>query len=219
MKKKFLAGIIALFPIGLTLFICWLIIDKIGGILGRVFRVVPIVSLWSPFVHSILGFIALLIIIYIIGTITTSYLGRKLFHLGEIIITKIPLIRPIYNAGRKIIDALFINRSAFKSVVLVEFPRKGMYSLGFLTSESSLKTRESSNNVSVYIPVPNSFHLIVPRSEVTETDLPIDAALQIIFSGGIIQPTKTDLNQHNTKATTAETTRDELNFSSSEENI
>ena len=195
MKNKFIAGIIALFPISLTLFICWLIIDKVGGILGKAFKIIPVISLLHPFVHAIFGFIVLVIIIYIIGVIATSYIGRKLLNLGETIITKIPLIRPVYNAGRKLTEALFINRSAFKSVVLFEFPRKGVYTLGFLTNNSSLKTQDSSDNVSIFIPVPNNFHLIVPRSEIIETKLPIDTALQIIFSGGIIQPAETDLKQ------------------------
>ena len=197
MENKFIAGIIALFPISLTLFLCWFIIDKIGGVLGKAFKVIPVISSLHPFVHAIFGFIALLIIIYIIGVITTSYIGRKLLHLGETIITKIPLIRPVYNAGRKLTEALFINRSAFKSVVLFEFPRKGIYALGFLTNDSSLKTPDSSDNVSVFLPTPNNFHLIVPRSEIIETKLPVDTALQIIFSGRIIQPAEADLKQSN----------------------
>lgn len=126
MRKNLVAGIIALLPVGLTVLICWFIIAKLGGILGAIFRSVPVISLWPVFTHKLLGFIGLLIIVYIIGAITTSYLGHKLFNFIETFIVKIPFIRPIYVAGRKLTDALFIDKSAFKSVVLVEFPRKGM---------------------------------------------------------------------------------------------
>lgn len=201
MKKNLVAGVIALLPIGLTVLICWFIIAKLGGILGAIFKSVPVVSLWPVFTHKLLGFLGFLIITYIIGAITTSYIGRKLFSFLEAIITRIPFIRPIYSAGRKLTDALFINKSAFKSVVLVEFPRKGIYSMGFLTNETPIKTPNSSNSVSVFIPTaPNlstGFYVIASPSELTGINLSVDAALRTIVSGGIISPTYETLSNEN----------------------
>ena len=194
MRKNLIAGIIALLPIGLTIFVFWFLIDKFGGIFSRLFRLIPGVANLHPFIHSFFGFVSLVIIVWIIGALATSYIGHRFFSLWEAIMTKIPFVRPIYAAGRQLSDALSIDKakSAFKSVVLVEFPRKGIYSMGFLTNDKPLPIEEMSDNISVFVPtVPNittGFYLIVPRSEVKTIPITIDSALRTIVSGGIITP-------------------------------
>ncbi|MDD5528496.1 MAG: DUF502 domain-containing protein [bacterium] len=194
MRKNLITGIIALLPIGLTIFVFWFLIDKFGGIFSNFFKLIPGVCTLYPFVHSFMGFLAFLIIVWVIGAIATSYIGHRFFVLWESIIIKVPFIRPIYAAGRQLSDALSIDKSksAFKSVVIVEFPRKGVYSMGFLTNDKSLKIKDVPDNISVFVPtVPNittGFYLIIPRSEVIEIPITIDAALRTIVSGGIIPP-------------------------------
>lgn len=189
MKKDFIAGLIALFPIGLTLFVIWFVINSLGGVLKVIFQKIPIFANLHPFVHSLLGFISLLLIIYLVGFITRNYLGKKFLRYTDKVLTKIPVIQTIYNAGRKLSDGIFIDKSAFKSVVLVEFPRPGVYAIGFLTSKEDFQIGEKTDNESVYVPIPNGFYLAVPKSGVIETNLSVDKALQIIISGGIISPT------------------------------
>ncbi|MDD2891049.1 MAG: DUF502 domain-containing protein [bacterium] len=188
-KKNIFAGLMALFPIGLTAFVIWFVVNNFGGIFKIIFQKIPIFSSLPPFVHSLLGFITLVILIYIIGLITRNFIGKKLLQTAEKVITKIPVIQSIYNAGRKLTDGVFVDKSAFKSVVFVEFPRKGMYAIGFKTSKENFQIGDSPDNVSVYVPIPNGFYLAANKSDLIETSLSVDTALQIIISGGIISPT------------------------------
>lgn len=189
MKRDFLAGLIALLPIGLTIFVIWFVVNSLGGVLKVVFQKIPIFTNLNPFLLSLMGFITLLILIYLVGFVTRIYLGRKLLQLFDRIMTKLPVIQTIYNAGKKLSDGIFIDKSAFQKVVLVEFPKPGSYAIGFLTSKDTFQIRDKTDNESVYIPIPNGFYLAVSKTDVIETNLTVDKALQIIISGGIISPT------------------------------
>ena len=192
-KKNFITGLIALFPIALTILVFWFVVTKVGGIVDELFKKIPYICGMPSFVLSFLGFVGIVIIIYLIGAITRSYIGRKAFSVGENIITKVPVIKAIYASGRKFTDALFIEKAGFKKAVIVEFPKQGMYSLGFLTNESGWEIA-GKENVNVFVPTaPNittGFYLLVPRSEIIETNLTIDDALKTIISAGVIVPDK-----------------------------
>jgi len=199
MKRKFITGIVALLPIGFTVFICWFLVIRIGGLLEAVFNRIPALSLLPSPVISLIGFLALLIIIYIIGVITSSYIGRRLLKLGEDLISKVPIIRTVYISARKLTNAIFIEKSAFKKAIIVEFPRKGIYTMGFMTNEHSWEIDGKEENVNVFIPTsPNptsGYYVIVPKSEIRETDLSIDTALRTIISGGVILPEQRKLTK------------------------
>ncbi|MDI6839460.1 MAG: DUF502 domain-containing protein [bacterium] len=192
MKRRFVTGIIALLPIGVTVFIVWFLVTRIGGILEAAFKKIPLLSTLPSIVISFIGFLAFLALIYIIGTIASGYIGRRVFKFGEEIVSKVPIIRVIYTSARKFTNAIFVDRAAFKKVVLVEYPRKGLYTLAFMTNESSWRINEKEDNVSVFIPTaPNptsGYYAIVPRSEIRETSLSVDSAMRVIISGGIILP-------------------------------
>ncbi|MCK4353569.1 DUF502 domain-containing protein [candidate division WOR-3 bacterium] len=192
MKRKFITGIVALLPVGLTIFVVWFLVIKIGGLLQIIFEKIPHLSSLPSGIISLMGFITLVIIIYIIGVITSSYIGRRLFKFGEDIISRVPLIRTIYTSIRKFTNAVFMERSAFKKAVLIEYPRKGLYTLAFMTNELSWKVDGKEDNVSVFIPTsPNptsGYYIIVPRSDIRETSLTVDSAMKVIVSGGVILP-------------------------------
>ncbi len=192
MKRKFITGIVALLPIGLTVFIIWFMVMKIGGLLEVVFRKIPTLSNLPLPLISFFGFLTLVLIIYMIGIITSSYIGKRILKFGEDIISKVPLIRIIYTSVRKFTNAVFIDKSAFEKAVVIEYPRKGIYTMGFLTNESSWEIDGKGENVNVFIPTsPNptsGYYIIVPRVEIRETDLSIDGALRTIISGGVILP-------------------------------
>lgn len=192
-KKNFITGLIALFPIALTVLIFWFVVTKVGGIVDELFKKIPYLREMPSFLLSFLGFIGIVLIIYLIGAITRSYIGRKAFDIGENIITKVPVIKAIYTSGRKFTDALFVEKAGFKKAVIVEFPRQGMHTLGFLTNESGWEIA-GKESVNVFVPtVPNitsGFYLLIPRSEIIETTLTIDDALKTIISAGVIVPDK-----------------------------
>jgi len=195
-KGKFVTGIVALLPISVTVFIIWFLVIKTGGLLETVFKKIPILSTLPSIVVSFIGFLALLTIIYLIGVITSGYVGRQILKLGENIVSKVPLIRVIYTSAREFTNSIFVNRGAFKRVVLIEYPRKGIYTLAFMTNESNWKIDGVEDNVNVFVPTtPNptsGFYMIIPRSEVRETSLSIESAMKIIISGGVILPDNRD---------------------------
>lgn len=192
MKRKFITGLVVILPIGLTLFIIWFLVTRVGGILGVVFKKIPCLSTLPYPVTSLIGFVAIILLIYIIGVITSGYIGNRILRFTENLISRFPLIRTIYISARKITDAIFRDKSAFKKAVLIEFPRKGVYAIGFLTNEASWGIRGDEDNVNIFIPTaPNptsGFYLIVPKSQVIDAHLSIDEALRTIISGGVIVP-------------------------------
>ncbi|MCK4307385.1 DUF502 domain-containing protein [candidate division WOR-3 bacterium] len=199
MKRKFITGVVALLPIGLTVFVVWFSVIRIGGLLEVVFKRIPeLSSLPSP-VISLIGFSTLVLIVYIIGVITSSYVGKRVLKFGEDLIAKVPLIRTLYISVRKFTNAIFIDKSAFEKAVVIEYPRKGIYTMGFMTNESDWEIDGKKGNVNVFIPTsPNptsGYYIIIPRSEIRETELSIDAALRTIISGGVILPKKRKLTK------------------------
>lgn len=192
MKARFLAGIAALLPIGLTVFVVWFLATKLGGLIGSLFAKVPILSQFSQPIIILIGLATLVVFVYIIGAITSSYLGNRLFRLGETLLERVPIIRPLYTALRQFSRAIFLKRSAFKKVVLVEYPRKGIYTIAFVTNEAGWQIRKDHNYINLFVPTsPNptsGYYIMLPREETIPVDLTIDEALKTIVSGGVIIP-------------------------------
>lgn len=198
MRKKikiiFLTGIAAIIPIGLTAYILFHMISMTDNLL----KIIP--SRFQPdellpFHVPGLGVIITLMLIFIIGLITKSYIGGKLVGIGEWFVDKIPVVRSIYQATKQLVEAVFGDKSrSFKKVVLIEYPRKGLYSLAFVTGESrgEVQTRTVQNCINVFIPTtPNptsGFYIMVPEDDVKHLDMTVEEAFKLIISGGIVSP-------------------------------
>ena len=142
-----------------------------------------------------LGVILSLFLLVITGIIATNIIGQRLFVWSESILAKIPLVRTIYNTSKQVIQAMFSpNSKAFRKVLLVEYPRKGIYSIGFQTGVTTSSVREhiGKDLVSIFIPTtPNptaGFIMMFPQSEVIELSMSVDEALKFIISLGMMQP-------------------------------
>ena len=140
------------------------------------------------------GVLLSLVLLLLTGVIATNLLGQRLVHWSEAILDKIPLVRSIYNATKQVIQAIFAtNSQAFRKVLLVEYPRKGMWSVAFQTgvapSEAAIHT--GVEMVSIFIPTtPNptaGFLMLVPKSETVELSMSAEAALKLIISLGVMQ--------------------------------
>jgi uncharacterized membrane protein len=194
LKSFFLAGIITILPLGLTIFVIIFLVNLLGNIAGRVLKYIPSLSTFPPYVITIIGFFTLIIVIFFIGMITSSFIGRWLLKSTDSFFSKLPLVRSIYSSARQLTDTLFIDRSALKKVVLIEYPRKGIYTLAFITNETrwKIQKQEELNCVNVFVPTsPNptsGFFLIIPEDEITKTNLSIEWGFKIIVSGGIVLP-------------------------------
>ncbi|MCX5845094.1 MAG: DUF502 domain-containing protein [Deltaproteobacteria bacterium] len=198
MKKKlkqiFLTGLAVTIPIGLTLYILFFLIDIMDGLL----KIIPVRyhpdTLLGIHIPG-LGIIVTLALITIAGLVTTSYVGYKIVQSGEDLVDRIPFVRNIYQAIKKISDSMFMDkRSSFKKVVLVEFPRKGVYTIGFVTGVPSgeIRKKAGQNCISVFLPTtPNptsGYLIIVPEDELVPMDMSVEEALTFIISVGIVTP-------------------------------
>jgi len=151
--------------------------------------------------------ILLCIAIFMIGLFLHFFVVKSLTHWFEQLIFKLPLIRPVYSGIKQLVNALSgQDKLTFKHVVIVEFPRKNMYSLGFLTSELSQELAPKTEGVflSVFIPTtPNpttGFFIIVEKEDIKIIDLTRQEAMALIISGGIIQPERFVAPENSTEA-------------------
>jgi len=142
--------------------------------------------------------IAVLAALYLVGFLARCLIGRKLYQLGDRFITHIPVVKNIYIAIRQVSEALFTQRKTlFKEVVLIQYPRKGLYSLAFVTAEvpallSIHMQSDSSDCISLFIPTtPNptsGLIILVPRSETILLEISVTAALTYVMSAGAVRP-------------------------------
>ncbi|MDO9516356.1 MAG: DUF502 domain-containing protein [Syntrophales bacterium] len=193
-KGVFLTGIAAMIPVGVTFYILYLII----GMMNNLVKFIPArfhPDRLFPFHIPGLGMIITLILIFTIGLVTKSYLGKKLVSLGERLVRKIPLVRGIYNALKQLVDAVFSDKGqSFKKAVLIEYPRKGLYSIAFVTgvSRGEVQVKTSQKCVNIFVPTtPNptsGFYIMVPEVDMMSLDMTVEEAFTLIISGGIVSP-------------------------------
>ena len=206
LQNLFIAGLLVLLPISITLFILTFIFQKLDNLLSPAF-VKLLILLGLPFREGQfipgLGFVATTIIIIFTGLITKNILGRKLFSLGEIMVERIPVARSIYSGAKQIIDTVSKSQlDAFNKVVMVEYPRRGLFSLGFVTCEARGEIQENTeaNVVNVFIPTtpnPTSGLLIfVPKEDLIPLSMTVEEGIKLVVSGGIVTPTKNNNLQH-----------------------
>lgn len=199
MKRKsirgyILAGLVVWLPIIVTFVVLRFIVDLLDQTISLLpFQYQPeqLLGVHLPGFGVLLSFVLLLLT----GIAATNFLGQHVVSWSEAVLTRIPLVRTIYNAAKQVIQALFAsNSNAFRQVLLVEYPRKGMWSLAFQTgaADPSLNAHTGVDMLSVFIPTtPNptsGFLLMLPASEVIPLSMSIDDALKCIISLGAMQP-------------------------------
>ena len=191
LKKSFITGLLIVIPvIGAAWPFGWVIswIDK------------HVLQLWSflgiPYGFPIFGFLTALVTVVVVGALARLYFINYFLSLGEIIIRRVPVLRSLYGAIKQLLLAISspTKEGRFRKVILVEFPRKGLYSIGFITGkavgELQNKTKETVYNVFIpTTPNPTSgFFIMVPENEFVELSMSVEDAFKIIISGGMVTP-------------------------------
>jgi len=193
LKHYFVTGLIVVLPIFLTLYLLFIIIRLIDGLLGVIINS----YLKAEFGFSIpgIGLILGILLILLIGFIVSNILSKKVLPTIERWFLKLPGIRQIYPPIKQIISFIFSkDNTAFKKVVLVEYPSKGIWSIGFMTSEGFREAQEKTGQELVHVlisstPSPwSGFFVLVPKNEVKFLEMTIEDAIKLIVSGGIIKP-------------------------------
>tara|TARA_Y100001970_G_scaffold264825_1_gene351812 strand:+ start:408 stop:1019 length:612 start_codon:yes stop_codon:yes gene_type:complete len=189
-RNNFIAGVVVLIPIGITLYLTLFFIKISSKILPK--EINP--NYYLPFNIPGLEILISIILITVIGWISLSFLGKKIFDLFESILNKIPILRTIYSAVDQLIETFTKTKSDKKNVVLIEYPRKGVWAVGFATKENTgeIKKRTGQDLINVFVPTtPNptsGFLLMFPKNEVIYLDLSFEEASKFIVSAGSTNP-------------------------------
>src|SRR4030042_4171214 len=186
-KRRFLAGLLISIPAVITFLVIWWFFKFVDGLLEPLYY--KILGYHVPG----LGFISTIILIFIVGIISTNVIGRKIIESFEHIILKIPVFKGIYTAVKQLVDAFSPeNKSSFKKVVIVEHPRSGSYAFGFLTKECVIKSKDQETHLNaVYIPTNHLYFgdiVLIDDKSIIYTDIPVEEGIKIILSGGIATP-------------------------------
>ena len=185
-RNNFIAGVVVLIPIGITLYLTLFLIRVSGKIIPKELN--P--NNYLPFNIPGLEIIVALVFITIIGWISLSFLGKKFFELFNNILKKIPILRTIYSAIGQMTESFTKTDNNEKSVVLLEYPRKGVWAVGFATKENQgiIKDNINEDVVNVFVPTtPNptsGFLLMVPKKDLIYLDVSFEQASKFIVSAG-----------------------------------
>ncbi|MFC3907541.1 DUF502 domain-containing protein [Legionella dresdenensis] len=196
-KSFILTGLAVWLPIVVTFVVLRFIVDMLDSTIALLPTGYQPEQLLGFRVPGLGVFLSLAILV-ITGIIATNILGQRLVEWGEIVLSKIPLVRSIYNAAKQVIQAVFAtNSQAFRKVMLIEYPRKGLWSIAFLTgkAQGSIASQTGQEMLTVFIPTtPNptsGFLIVVPKQDAIELDMTTDEALKLIISLGVVQSEET----------------------------
>ena len=185
-RNNFIAGIVVLIPIGITLYLTLFIIRISGRIIPK--EINP--NNYLPFNIPGVEIIIALVVITFIGWLSLSFLGKKFFEFFNNVLKKIPILRTIYSAIGQMTETFTKSDSGQKSVVLLEYPRKGIWAVGFATKENEgiIKNNVGEDIINVFVPTtPNptsGFLLMVTKKELIYLDISFEQASKFIVSAG-----------------------------------
>ena len=185
-RNNFIAGIVVLIPIGITLYLTLFLIRISGKVIPK--EINP--NNYLPFDIPGIEILIALVIITFIGWLSLSFLGKKFFELFNNVLKKIPILRTIYSAIGQMTESLTKSDNKQKSVVLLEYPRKGVWAVGFATKENQgiIKNEIKEDIINVFVPTtPNptsGFLLMVPKKDLIYLDVTFEQASKFIVSAG-----------------------------------
>ena len=194
-RNVFITGLLITLPIALTYFILQFLFKNLDA-LSPVFTKV-LIDFGAPIPEGYripaLGLVITLLIVLTVGWFTTNFFGKRLIQLGENIVGKIPFVRRIYKGSKQVVQSIaHADTRAFRKVVLIEFPRRGMLAIGFVTGEARGEVQENTREdvLNVFVPtMPNptsGFLVFAPPEELTEIDMTIEDGVKYVVSGGIV---------------------------------
>jgi uncharacterized membrane protein len=189
LRTYFITGLLVTLPLGLTYWILKVLLQSMESLIGN-----PIQRYLDIYIPG-MGIILLISLILLIGIFARNFIGRKLGGLGEKILNKIPLVRNIYTSIKQIVTTIFMQgKSNFRGVVLVEYPRRGAYSVGFVTGDTKgqIQRITEDNLVNVFVPTtPNptsGFFILFPENDITLLNMTVEEGMKMIISAGMVTP-------------------------------
>jgi uncharacterized membrane protein len=196
-RRYLVTGLGALLPTLLTLYLLYVIVVWIHLNIGQQFNVWLGIEErnWTVFLGDAIAVLALLVIVWFTGFMLATYVGRTVFRALDRSYRRVPLIRVIYPAVKQVTDFFLARRSVrFSRVVAVEYPRRGMYSMGFVTGEGLSKVVSPNGEKLMTVFIPSSpapltgYTIFVRRDETITLDLTVDEAIKLVISAGVVMP-------------------------------
>ncbi len=194
-RAYFLTGVVVIAPIAITVYLTWVFIHAVDV------RVRPLIPLkynpetYLPFSLPGLGLLLVVVFVTLIGALTANFFGRALLRAGERVLNRMPVVRSIYATLKQIFETVVSQSTAtFEQVVLVEYPRKGIWAIGFVTSDTrgEIQRRSSEDLINVFLPTtPNptsGFLLFIPRKDVVYLNMTVEEGIKKVISAGLVTP-------------------------------
>lgn len=201
LRGYFFAGILVTAPISITVYLTYVFLNFIDQ---NVARAIPgdwlsslNISIGEFTITAVpgLGIVIALLFFVIVGWFTTNFLGRLFLRLAEYVLDRMPVIRNLYGAIKQILQTVMATRSqAFREVVMLQYPRKGVWSIGFVTGRTKGEVQKSTKQetINVFVPTtPNptsGYLLFVPKKELIYLDMSVEEGVKLVVSAGIITP-------------------------------
>ncbi len=198
LRAYFLAGILVTAPISITFYLAWLFISFVDR------QVTPLIpeaynpTTYLPFGLPGLGLLIVAIVLTLIGALTAGILGRLWVRTSEGLLARMPVIRGVYGAVKQVFETVLAHQStAFREAVLVEYPRRGIWAIAFITGRTKGEVQNLTEEecINIFLPTtPNptsGFLLFVPSKELVPLSMTVEEAIKMVISGGIVTPPDT----------------------------
>ena len=204
-RRLFLTGLAIILPLMITIWVLRLLFDLVHGITTPL--ILRVLSLWrlpylddpafATYAAPLIGIVITVLLIILVGILTTNLLGRQIVAAFDRVMLRIPLIKAIYGAARQLLDAFHTKSDSFQRVVAVEYPSPGIYTLGFLTRDqttihSAGRERDLEGHSLISLPTsPNptsGWLVVVPDDRLVPLDMSVEEGAKMIVSGGLVLP-------------------------------
>lgn len=193
LQRYFISGLIVFLPLALTVYVFFNVINWADGLLGKYLE--PYFEEKFGVYFLGLGIIIGVYLIIVIGFLATNFFGKKIHAWFENLLLKLPFFRQVYSAFKEVALFLFSREKlAFKQVVIIEYPRKGLFSFGFFTNETAEQIRQKTRQELCNVFIPSApgpvtgYVIMVPKRDIIFTEVTVEEAIKFIISGGVVNP-------------------------------
>ena len=215
LRNNFIAGLVVIAPIGLTLWLIWTVVGWVDSfvwpfvpdayqpeeLVNRLMGRVPLDANWIEVNVRGIGVVIFLIFTMLVGWMGKGLIGRSFLRWGESLVARVPVMRSIYNAAKQIAETVFAQSdTSFDKACLIEYPRKGIWAIGFISTSTKGEVLTKANTgpmTSVFVPTtPNptsGFLLLFPTKDVIELDMTVEDAAKFVISAGLVYPGEKDM--------------------------
>ncbi|WP_135078352.1 DUF502 domain-containing protein [Terasakiella sp. SH-1] len=217
LRAYFLTGILVTAPISITILLAWLFIDFVDE------KVTPLIpqdynpETYLPFSLPGLGLVIVVIVLTVVGMLTAGFIGKLLVRISEGIMARMPVISGIYSATKQIFETVLAQKSqAFREAVMIEYPRRGIWAIGFITgtTKGEVQNLTEEDCVNIFLPTtPNptsGFLLFVPKKDLIHLNMSVEQAVKMVISGGIVTPPDTRSKELQEKPQTSAKTYEDV---------